>query len=384
MIPDKTHNELSPSSAERYFNCPGSVRLSRGLPNLPESPHAKLGTLAHSWLEYKLHRALLGKTIKAPDEAMDEAMETAVDQAVNYIGDIFMFCKESNILIEHKFSLDFIYPGTGGTADFCGLAPDGKLYVIDYKHGSGYDVAIEENKQLLQYALGAIDYFNVPSETEVVLVIIQPRTSGIKIQIKKAEEINEWANEFIAAAKRTADENAPLIPGKWCRWCKAAVKCGKIRSQIVSPALTIPVENIDQKELPIVEQLPMHQLIKIITYKEIIEKWLDSCYSYAQQLALKGEVIPGYKLVNTKANRQWIDPELVKKEFANLGNAIMAEPKLKSPKQFEDMKNIDKKALAQFYFTPPTGVTLVQESDKRKAVAGVKASSIFQPYLETN
>ena len=149
MVEVKAHSHLSASSAHRWFNCPGSVGLSKLMPPQESSIYAEEGTLAHAWLEYKLHKSLFGKEIEKPEGELTEEMEEAIDVAVNYIGDKFMFAKEKDILIEGRFDLSYIHKGMFGTADFAGISPDGELFVIDYKHGKGVVVDIEDNKQLL-------------------------------------------------------------------------------------------------------------------------------------------------------------------------------------------------------------------------------------------
>ena len=390
----KAHSHLSASSAERWFNCPGSVSLSKLMPPQPTSPYAAEGTLAHAWLEYKLQVALFGKGEK-PKEEMSEDMEEAVDAGLSYITERFMFADEKNVLIEHRFDLSFIYEGMFGTSDFCGLTPDGKLYVIDYKHGKGKVVSIEENHQLHYYAVGAVNHFDVDADTDVCMVIIQPRAMGqsIKEQWKKAGEIHEWTNDLIAAAKLADTDNAPLKEGEHCRWCPAQAKCPKIAEKLFS---TITIEtDIEKgkdikknliakrevpKELPKPELLTKEQLINIISNKDMIESWLESCYGFLQGAAEKGETIQGYKLVKRKANRKWRSESEVIKKFEALGSLIFDEPKLKSPAQLEKLKVMTsdmKEVLASLMFVPDTGVVLVPEADKREAVAGVSVDQMF-------
>jgi hypothetical protein len=374
----KLHSHLSASSAERWFNCPGSVALSKLMPPQQTSIYAAEGTLAHSWLEYKLQVALFGKGVK-PEEEMPEDMEEAVDIALDYITEKFLTSNETQILIEHQFDLSFIYQGMFGTADFCGLTTDGKLYVIDYKHGKGVVVNIEDNKQLHYYAVGAVNHFDVSADTDVCMVIIQPRASGqvIKEQWKKAGEVHDWTNDLISAAKLADSDNAPLKEGSYCKWCPAQSRCPAMADRFFSGVAKIESKDLGTKELAKPELLTKDDLINIIKHKDIIESWLESCYGFLQIAAEKGEKIPGYKLVRKKANRKWIDEAQVIKEFESLGEAIFVDPKLKSPAQLEKLKGIKKEVLADLIFTPDTGVTLVPDVDKREAVAGVSVDQMF-------
>lgn len=377
----KAHSHLSASSAHRWFNCPGSVGLSKLMPPQPSSPYAEEGTLAHAWLEYKLHKSLLAKEIEKPAGELTDEMEEAIDVAVNYIGDKFMFATEESVLIEGRFDLSYIHEGMFGTADFSGLTPEGDLYVVDYKHGKGVVVDIEDNKQLLFYAVGAVNHFDVAADVKVTMVIIQPRAMGkaIKEWTITAGEIHDWTNILIEKAKEADQDNAPLKAGQWCKWCPAQSKCPAMAKDMFSSVAKIPVSEIKRRELPKPELLSKEDLINIIDKKDIIESWLEACYGYLQGAAVAGETIPGYKLVQRTGHRKWSNNEEVIKEFGSLGDDIyVIKPKeLKSPAQLEKLKGIDKKSIAALAFTPNLGVTLVPEEDKRAAVAGVSADQMF-------
>lgn len=377
----KAHSHLSASSAHRWFNCPGSVGLSKLMPPQPSSPYAEEGTLAHAWLEYKLHKSLLAKEIEKPAGELTDEMEEAIDVAVNYIGDKFMFATEESVLIEGRFDLSYIHEGMFGTADFSGLTPEGDLYVVDYKHGKGVVVDIEDNKQLLFYAVGAVNHFDVAADVKVTMVIIQPRAMGkaIKEWTITAGEIHDWTNILIEKAKEADQDNAPLKAGQWCKWCPAQSKCPAMAKDMFSSVARIPVSEIKRRELPKPELLSKEDLINIIGKKDIIESWLEACYGYLQSAAIAGESIPGYKLVRRTGHRKWSNNEEVIKEFGSLGDDIyVIKPKeLKSPAQLEKLKGIDKKSIAALAFTPNLGVTLVPEEDKREAVAGVSADQMF-------
>lgn len=377
----KAHSHLSASSAHRWFNCPGSVGLSKLMPPQPSSPYAEEGTLAHAWLEYKLHKSLLAKEIEKPAGELTDEMEEAIDVAVNYIGDKFMFATEESVLIEGRFDLSYIHEGMFGTADFSGLTPEGDLYVVDYKHGKGVVVDIEDNKQLLFYAVGAVNHFDVAADVKVTMVIIQPRAMGkaIKEWTITAGEIHDWTNILIEKAKEADQDNAPLKAGQWCKWCPAQSKCPAMAKDMFSSVAKIPVSEIKRRELPKPELLSKEDLINIIGKKDIIESWLEACYGYLQGAAVAGETIPGYKLVQRTGHRKWSNNEEVIKEFGSLGDDIyVIKPKeLKSPAQLEKLKGIDKKSIAALAFTPNLGVTLVPEEDKREAVAGVSADQMF-------
>lgn len=383
----KAHSNLSASSAERWFNCPGSVRMIKDIPPQESSPYAIEGTNAHSMLEWKLKQALFGETEDRPefmksDEPLPDDMEDAVDFALEYIQDKFLFPFKSDALLEHRFDLSFIYAGMFGTCDFCGIAQDGTLYVIDYKHGKGVSVDIKDNKQLHYYAVGAVNHFNVGPEVDVKMVIIQPRVFGAKIkeQTKKAGEIHAWIDDLVSAAVATEEDNAPLVPGEaQCKWCPAAAQCPAMRDKFFNEVAKIEETQNLQGKLPQPELLPIEVLVDILKNKDLVESWLSSCYSFVLNAAQRGEKIPGYKLVQKTGNRKWSDEERVKKEFESFGEDLfeVKPKKLKSPSQLEKLKGIDKVRLKALTFNPITGVSLVSGEDDRPSAAGVSVSEMF-------
>ena len=215
---ERLHSMLGASGTERWMNCPGSIRMSKGMPN-KSSIFAMEGTAAHALGERCLAEDVTAdvyqdmwinldgevfekeqpipdgeKTIfydgqllwaKNPHFKIDEAFVSAVQlylDTVDYYIDWARetFGVEPQLLIEKGFSLEEVWPGMFGTNDVCVYVPGHCLIVIDYKHGRGKVVQIKNNTQLRYYGLGALielcaDPANLPSE--VVTVVVQPRAS---------------------------------------------------------------------------------------------------------------------------------------------------------------------------------------------------------------
>jgi Protein of unknown function (DUF2800) len=72
------HAELSPSSAERWMTCPGSVAACRDIPDT-SSTHADEGTAAHHIAAACLEsgedaKAWIGKTLRVNDNGKVEVL----------------------------------------------------------------------------------------------------------------------------------------------------------------------------------------------------------------------------------------------------------------------------------------------------------------------
>ena len=118
-MPD-THALLSPSSSERWINCPPSVRMSEDFEEKP-SEYAAEGTAAHALCEYKL-RQMLG--YKEPDirENLDyynEEMENCTEEYRNYINELLENAQFGGplMLVEQKIDFSKFVKGGFGTSD---------------------------------------------------------------------------------------------------------------------------------------------------------------------------------------------------------------------------------------------------------------------------
>ena len=136
-----SHAKLSPSSAFRWLNCPGSIRLSAGIEDT-SSPAAEEGTRAH-----ELAEAMLGGK---KGKADSDEMLAYVQQYVDYVREI---AGDSKIYIEQRVDLTEYVPNGYGTADVITITGD-TLHVIDLKYGLSR-VFPKDNPQLYLYALGA-------------------------------------------------------------------------------------------------------------------------------------------------------------------------------------------------------------------------------------
>lgn len=371
------HSEIGASSMERWANCPGSVRLSKGIPN-QTSAYAQEGTDAH-----ELAAEWLQKGILPPDSVDDETYD-AVALYVEHIQKRIKSLSRhplSKVMIEHKFDLTKIYPGLYGTAD-C-VIYDGelkRLYVSDYKHGKGIPVDPENNPQLKYYGLGALLSLSVPID-EVVLEIIQPRYSpDIKHAIKSwgldALDMVDFADDLKIAAGATDEPNAQVIPGDWCQFCRARAICPALKE-----AAKIAVdEQFSLNKLSDMDPIIIADLLDKI---DAVEFWVKGVREFAYLEAKAGRVPPGYKLVPKRATRKWADIDAAQAIFnkeinANVLRECFSPPELKSPAQVEKVLGKANKPLVDsLTVSISSGDTLVHDSDKREASSITRAGNMF-------
>lgn len=230
----RAHSVLGASSSKRWINCPGSVALTRDLPD-DDSEDAKLGTSAHELANLCLDHhqdaiEYIGRKVHEHfvDDEMAEAVQSYLDECRLYTGEGWTYW------VERKFSLERFNPPVPmfGTGDFVAYHPEQRIIVVvDYKHGVGINVQIQDNPQLRYYALGAVVTLDPTLQIDRVrMTIVQPRVAtGLKVKTDEIpiHDLVDWTGELMLHAAQTQAPGAPLRAGSWCRdtFCKARGRC---------------------------------------------------------------------------------------------------------------------------------------------------------------
>lgn len=371
-LPESTHARLSASSASRWMLCPGSVRLSQGVPST-SSEYAAEGTYAHHIAAECLYDGLdaadwIGKTREVDGftfectEEMAEAVQTYLDFIREYETDEDVVSVE----VDLTPALQTLHQDFGGIADYINYRPSSKtLRVVDYKHGSGVFVSVEGNKQLKYYGLGALLESGEPAEW-VELVVAQPRCGAeetIRIWRFSAVELVDFAADLLEAVEQVYAEDAPLVPGEvQCKFCPAAVKCPELEKH--QNALVSMDFDIVSSDTPYMDPEQLAEALRIFP---LVESRISQIREYAYQEGLKGTPPPGFKVVEKVGRRKWKD-EAEAEAWADmiLGDGAFTQPKLKTAPQIEKLLDKeDKKELEDLVEMVSSGYTLVPESDKR-------------------
>lgn len=374
------HAVLGASSSHRWLECPGSIKLSVGMPN-ESSVYAREGSCAHAVGEACLRSGAdalyyLGDEMPGYEEIeVDEVMCENVQVYLDTIrGDIAAYEGDDYALgIETKFDLSHVYPGMFGTSDANILWPrQKKLTVYDYKNG-WFAVAAERNPQTMYYGLGAIYvYDNYDIET-IEFVIVQPRT-GQNAAVKRWEctraELMAFRQELIRGAKATEKPDAPLRAGEWCKFCPAAPICMKLVDRCME--LACAEFDLDGRIEPMaLEKMSIERLKALWENASILENYAKSAKAYAHLRAMEGDLLPGTKLVAGRSHRRWKDKEGAEQRLGALVDTGFISgdifvKKLKSPTQIEAVLPKKQKAIIANLWEKPEGrVSLVPESDAR-------------------
>ena len=369
------HATLSASSAERWINCPGSVHMASLFPS-STSKAAEEGTLAHEYAECLINKRRaykIAEKIEAFYEANPDVKGSAEEMSdyifpyVEYVNGTFrkVQAKDSAavLLTEQRVDFSEYVPEGFGTSDVV-IIGDDEITVIDLKYGKGVEVSAEGNPQIRLYALGAINMFDLMYEFKSVnMVIYQPRRENISQESMGVKDLQEWAEEVIKPAAGLAlSDKPPYCPGEWCtsHFCPGAGAC-KARAKYV-----LELERHSGKDPALLSDA---EIADCIGRAEDLAKWAKALGAYALDSALNGHAIPGYKVVEGRANRIYKDSDAVAKAVVGAGfdEAMIYKRELIGITDMEKLLTKKKfnEILKDLVIKPQGAPKLVPETDKR-------------------
>jgi uncharacterized protein DUF2800 len=367
------HSPLGASSAERWMNCPGSVRLIELLQSLGGSEHAddpdwrRDGITAHALAADCLNEdtdAYEGDPEKYP--LLDENMMAAVQVHLNYVRS-----KPGWQFAELKMHRPEFHEQMYGTTDVAVLDPE-HLEIIDYKHGVGIVVEVEENPQIMYYAFMVIDELGSAWDDDcpITLTIVQPRVEWrdpIRSWPTTVGYIRAWARDILKPAMDRCYTDNYLSPGEHCRFCPAKLLCPAFLS-VANRASRLTLEEIQAMNEPVLGHLL--ESVKVIKMAPAMIQG-----EARGRVVNQRKIIPGWKIVKAKGDRVW-------KENAPVAERFGFQPqKVKSPAQVEDEPG-GKKFVAEYAFAPDTGFDIVPVSDRRKEVVIETAAEKWAVFIE--
>ena len=386
------HAVLGASSASRWLACPGSVRLSEGVPRI-SSKYADEGTAAHELAERCLKsddnaRDRLGTVIAVNGETytVTEEMADAVQVYLDVVRQTYAEAgKSADMRFEARFNLDWLYPGMYGRNDAMVGESFGTLTIFDYKHGAGVPVEVEGNAQMMYYALGAA---RDDAYEDVEMVIVQPRANHTDGPVRRhritIKELMEWGEKvLLPGAKATEDPNAPLREGSHCRFCPALPVCPQQKALTV--AVAKDVFSARPKAPPAPSALSVPELRKVLEAADLIEAWLKASREHVRGMLEAGIVKSdevGYKLVTGRATRSWMDEAMAKEWLeALLDQEAYTEPKLISPAQAEKiLKGAEAKKAIKGMVQETRGIQMAPLSDPREEI--LRVDDMVTPYIK--
>lgn len=366
-MPPNKHAVLSASSSHRWLNCTPSAQLERSFEN-KETTAAAEGTAAHALCEYKIRKKLEQTDETRPVSEYDsQEMEDCSDAYVEYVLEQFDIakhnCNDPLLLIERRLDFSRYVPDGFGTGD-CLIISNDTLHIIDFKYGLGVLVDAEHNPQMMLYALGALEIYDVLYDiNQVSMTIFQPRRENVSTWTISVSELLEWAeNELKPKAQLAIKGEGEFCSGEWCTFCRARVKC-RARAEAC-----LKLAQYDFKMPPILED---NEIESILNNIDKLTSWANDIKDYALKAALQGKQWDNYKLVEGRSNRKYTNESEVIEVVSGLGKNPFSKPELLGitamtallggKKRFDEI-------LGNLTYKPQGKPTLVPMSDKRPAM----------------
>jgi hypothetical protein len=208
------------------------------------------------------------------------------------------------------------------------------LEIVDYKNGAGVAVSVAENPQLLFYAAGVLRQLS-PNERACVakirLTIVQPNAGGPPVRFWEIDVVDllMWVDEvLVPGVEACAQDDAPLNPGSWCRFCPVSHACPKLMSDAIEMA---------KREFDDIPDQP-DELARALDAAERAELWITRLREFAVDQLQHQVRIPGWGLVPTRSTRKWTLPEGdLAHRLGELGAGAdeIWETRVRSPAQLE-------------------------------------------------
>lgn len=353
------------STAKRVIACPGSVALVDKMPPKPSSKYADEGTLLHDVIA-----KILDSDNAQPEDFLgmqyedvvltEDLIERKLRPALAAFDEL---CGKEEMTYAVESVVDFgdFLPDVFGSADILSRIGN-RAYVVDWKFGDGVPVAAEENYQLMFYAAAAMrtdkTRWVFDGCEDVELVIIQP--PSMKRWVTTVERIKQFEAELFAAVNVALKPDAPLTAGDHCRWCAAKPVC---------PVMTGAVDRALKEQLDL---MPVDQIAHYLNQLPMIENFLKELQQLAHGLIEEGKAIPGWKLVNKRATRQWTNEAKVEQWLNAREIYPFQEPKLKTPAQIDkELKAFKENLPDDLVVAVSSGSTLAPEDDPRPSVVPI-------------
>lgn len=377
MSTERTHALLSPSSASRWLACTPSARLEDRFPST-DTPATIEGTRAHAWAEYQLCLALGLKDCPNREELYEDDIDmvTCAEGYAEFVGSLVSLARantpDAEILTEVPLDLTAYVPEGFGTADAV-IVGDGCLYVVDYKYGKGVSVSADLNPQMMLYALGVLDIFEMAYDIQTVsLNIYQPRIGNISTYDISVEELKRWAEEELKpAAKKAFAGEGEVVTGPHCRFCRASAICRQQAREAVGL-----FERLSSKSG---DSLSPEEVAEVLAAREKMASWLKSVEEYALRQAISGEVLPGYKLVAGRSIRRFTDADAVASRLIDNGYDAALIYRPRELLTITEMERLLKKSnftqlLGDLVDKPEGKPTLVPDSDPRPSISATASA----------
>lgn len=228
----------------------------------------------------------------------------------------------------------------------------------------GVLVEAEDNPQMKLYALGALAVYDALYDIrEVSMTIFQPRRENVSTWTIPVEDLKSWAeNELKPRAKMAYDGEGEYLPGEWCTFCRAAVRCRARAEEKLKLAQT------EFRMPPLLTDAEIEDILAVLPD---LTKWANEITAYALDAALNhGKEWNGFKVVEGRSVRKYRDEAAVAEAAKEAGYKDIYRQSLIPLTEMQRLMGKDKfeEILGGLITKAPGRPTLVPKSDRRPAM----------------
>jgi hypothetical protein len=359
------HAKLSASGSAKWIGCPGSIAAEASHKD-SSSAAAEEGTAAHELAEACLRTETdadkhIGEVFNK--HTVDKDMAYYVQQYLDYCYASRDAMKSPHVFIEERVEFTDYVPEGFGTVDY-GLSDATKLVAIDLKFGKGITVSSYENTQGLLYLSGLYQALSKEQKKSIKTVeihIVQPRKSNFSTWILERWEFLAWMADIKRSAWLASQPDAVRVAGeKQCTWCLDRHNCVVLKKSVEDVIMT----DFDDISTPDIESITDEQRVKIVEAKPLINIFMNAIEKDIKDRLFANEQVPGFKLVEGRANRKLHDHA-----EADAFTALGEDAYNKKLKGLGDLqKLISKDWVDDHCYKPPGSPTVALASDKRPAI----------------
>lgn len=365
------------SGAKRVVKCNGCLEQAKDLPKRRAGLAARTGSMHHEVqercrTESELPEKFLGLVYEEDGEKLIfgeddlELAETAHELTEKILEDYDIDTFEIEPFVQ------WIEGVAGGSIDLLGLSADEEtVLVLDYKFGLT-PVPVKKSDQHFMYTVSAredkrtVDMFT--KAKRVVFAIIQPRIKGqVFIWETDFMTVNKWQKMYAKAMKGKKTKS-----GEWCKWCPAEATCPTRKRSIMSARLLDPKSH--------------NSLNAAAGVVLEVEQWVKAVKEELYLHMMNGLPIDGWKIINKRATRKWLDEETAQQALKDAGIApsdMMVSKMLTAPAMEKFLKkNKVEFDLEEFIEKVSPGTTLAPESHTSEAVVIGEVSGELAKLME--
>lgn len=365
-----SHSLFSPSSISSLLSCQTQLFVQENLGGDEDNAYTTEGTVAHNVIERAAKQGVCPHTlVGTKDEGTLVTTEMANDAKL-FLDEVARIVKANpgaqvfhEVRLVHSIISEF-----GGTMD-CLIVTEDDIFVLDFKFGAGISVEVENNKQLLSYAVLAMDEHG---RRNIHLTVIQPRRPHHDGPVRHwsptwwdiegfVDELLEGVLWYRSTKKQMesglvtlGDLTSRLVPSTDnCRFCSRNANCPAQQANIT---LVHDKRDSDMDE---------DHLAFVLGNDLLLRKHIEAVKAQAHAHMTAGGKIAGYKLVTAYGNRKFTCKTAVLQralELSGYSPSLATKPNgdKKTPSQLE--KDVPRFVFEDLIETPVTGTKVVPES----------------------